>query len=71
MDPAKALDHYRLGRWKTFVQFKCNYCAFDTLDSGSIAEHVYERHILPEAQTKALQVPLFDGKGNLITHLAS
>jgi len=44
-EPAVESPYFTLGKWQGFVQWKCPFCPWDTLEGEQVAlEHYNERH---------------------------
>lgn len=55
---------YTLGEWKGLPQYRCKFCAFDTLNEPKILEHYASRHApKPEPKPTPL-IQSFDRWGN-------
>ena len=69
-DTKPSLGYHESGTWKGFKKYQCDLCPFDALDTGRMESHVVMAHPLGhlEKRPEPLDVPLYDGRGNLITH---
>ena len=56
-------DFYSIGKWKGFDQFKCDLCAFDTLEEKVIKDHLKEVH-MPKPVKPKVALKLYDRFGN-------
>jgi hypothetical protein len=44
-DQPQTNPHYTLATWGGYPQWKCNHCAWDTLEGeGVMIQHIYQRH---------------------------
>ena len=55
-------DYFSVGKWKNLKQYKCNLCAFDSLDENSIKAHIIEQH-MPKPPKPKVEVKLLDRFG--------
>ena len=37
-------EHYTIGQWAGFEQFRCRHCEFDTLNFPVMVEHLFWMH---------------------------
>lgn len=56
-------DFYSIGKWKGFDQFKCDLCAFDSLEEKVIKEHMTEVH-MPKPVKPKVELKLYDRYGH-------
>jgi hypothetical protein len=53
---------FSLGEWRGFEQYKCAFCAWDTLDRDEMVLHLARLHAPKPAQR--VELPLVDHKGD-------
>lgn len=58
-------DFYSIGSWKGFKQFKCDLCAFDTLEEKVIKDHIKDVH-MPKPVKPKVKVQLYDRYNNKV-----
>lgn len=52
---------YVLDQWSGLPQYRCPHCPFDSLDEGTILEHIAAHLVAEKPQTL---VQAFDARGN-------
>jgi hypothetical protein len=68
------IQGWREGQWKTFLQFKCIRCPFDSLERLVMSAHIYEDHVLKDrlmeeailqqaSGVRPIAADLFDAQG--------
>jgi len=62
---AEEHQQYTVGTWRGTSCYRCNLCAYDSLDESDIKEHILARHT-PRPKIKPVTVPIYDRFGNLI-----
>jgi hypothetical protein len=56
---------WTFGQWGGFKQWRCKFCAFDTLDGEEVMRrHIIERHAPPPGQEPL--IPIYNIYGNRI-----
>ena len=58
-------DFYSIGKWKGFDQFKCDLCAFDSLEEKVIKVHITKVH-MPKPVKPKVKVQLYDRFNNKV-----